>query len=90
MRLPLHALFLVVLASFSPLVSFGAELGDNKKKGLIEQIAWSPDAKWILTAGGDHHGLIAVYDAESGGRLHQDFSNIYTASHRRVARWTIV
>ncbi len=80
------------------------ELEDNKKKGLIEQIAWSPDAKWILTAGGDHNGFITIYDAESGELLHQDrqdghihalaynqdFSNIYTASHRRVARWTIV
>ncbi len=28
MRLPLHALFLVVLASFSPLASIGAELGE--------------------------------------------------------------
>ena len=80
------------------------ELEDNKKKGLVEQIAWSPDGKWILTAGGDNNGFVTVYDAESGdlllqdgqdGHIHaiahdEDFSNIYTASHQCVTRWTMV
>lgn len=79
------------------------ELEDNTRKGLIEQIAWSPDGKWILTAGGDNNGFVTVYDAESGELAHQDgqdghihaiahnedFSNIYAASHQRVTRWTI-
>ncbi len=80
------------------------ELEDNKKKGLIEQIVWSPDGKWILTVGGDNNGFVTVYDAESGELLHQDgqdghihaiaynedFTNIYAASHQRVTRWTMV
>lgn len=79
------------------------ELEDNKKKGLIEQIVWSPDAKWILTAGGDNNGFVTVYNTDSGELLHQDgqdghihaiahnedFSSIYAASHHRVTRWTM-
>ncbi|TWU06294.1 WD40 repeat domain-containing protein [Stieleria varia] len=79
------------------------EREDNKKKGLIEQIVWSPDGKWILTAGGDNNGFVTIYDAESGELSHQDgqdghihavafdhdFSNFYAASHHRVTRWTI-
>ncbi len=79
------------------------EVEDNKKKGLIEQIVWSPDGKWILTAGGDHNGFLTIYITESGALLHQDsqsghihaishdadFANIYVAAHERVARWTM-
>ncbi len=79
------------------------EIEDNKKKGLIEQIVWSPDGKWILTAGGDHNGFLTIYDSNNGELLHQDahtghvhglaydadFGNIYVAAHERVARWTM-
>ncbi len=79
------------------------ELEDKKKKGLIEQIVWSPNEKWILTAGGDNSGFITIYDAESGELLHQDsqnahihalahddqFQNIYVASHEKLTRWTM-
>ena len=79
------------------------ELEDTKKKGLIEQIIWSPDGKWILTAGGDNNGFVTIYHADSGELLHQDgqnghihaiahdgdFANIYAASHQRIARWTM-
>ena len=41
------------------------EIEDNKKKGLIEQIIWSPNKEWILTAGGDHNGFL-TYDVETG------------------------
>jgi len=79
------------------------ELEDNKKKGLIEQIVWSPDGKWILTAGGDNNGFVTVHDADSGVLAHQDgqdghihamthdqeFSNFHAASHQRITRWSM-
>ena len=79
------------------------ELEDNNKKGLIEQIVWSPDQSWILTAGGDNDGFLTIYNAKSGELIHQDgqsghihglahdkdFTNIYVASHERVTRWTM-
>ena len=80
------------------------ELEDKNKKGLIEQIAWSPDQQWIMTAGGDNNGFITIYDAKSGELLHQEgqnghihglacdasFAHIYAAAHERVSRWTMV
>lgn len=79
------------------------EVEDNQKKGLIEQIIWAPDGKWILTAGGDHNGFLTIYDAETGKIRHQDgqsghihavshddaFASIYVAAHERVTRWTM-
>lgn len=79
------------------------ELEDKNKKGLIEQIAWSPDQNWIVTAGGDHNGFITVYNALTGELGHQEsqnghihglayddsFSNFYIAAHERIARWTL-
>ena len=80
------------------------EIEDNKKKGLIEQIAWSPDDQWILTAGGDHKGFLTIYDSESGkvllqadegDHIHQlcydpTFEHIFVAGHKRLSRWAIV
>ena len=79
------------------------ELEDNKKKGLVEQIVWSPDENWIMTVGGDHNGFLTIYNADSGELIHQDgqnghihevaydqnFTNIYAASHERLTRWTM-
>ena len=79
------------------------EIEDNKKKGLIEQIIWSPNKEWILTAGGDHNGFLTFYDVETGDLVHQDgqsghiheisvgpdFGELFIAAHERVARWTM-
>ena len=79
------------------------ELEDKNKKGLIEQILWSPDQKWIVTAGGDNNGFITIYDGKSGELQHQesqsghihglasdeDFANLFVAAHERIARWTL-
>lgn len=79
------------------------ELEDKNKKGLIEQIVWSPDQQFIVTAGGDSNGFITIYDAKSGALVHQEgqnghihglacdesFANLYAASHERVTRWTL-
>ena len=80
------------------------ELEDNKKKGLIEQIVWSPGKEWILTAGGDNNGFLTFYDADSGELLHQDsqnghihevsagpnFQQIFVAAHEKLTRWTML
>ena len=79
------------------------ELEDKSKKGLIEQIVWSQDQQWIMTAGGDNNGFITIYDATSGELLHQEGQNghihglacdescstIYAAAHERITRWTL-
>ena len=79
------------------------ELEDNKKKGLIEQIIWSPEKEWILTAGGDNNGFLTFYNAETGDLLHQDgqnghihalsvgpkFDEFFVAAHERLTRWTM-
>lgn len=79
------------------------EIEDNKKKGLIEQIIWSPDQEWILTAGGDNNGFLTFYKAESGELLHQDgqnghihevsvspnFNELVVAAHERLTKWTM-
>jgi WD40 repeat protein len=78
------------------------EIEDEKKKGLIEQIAWSAD--WIMTAGGAHNGFISVYDSKTGEQLntadhsghghafvHDDqFEIVFVAAHQRVSRWSYV
>lgn len=79
------------------------EIEDNKKKGLIEHIAFSPDDQWIMTSGGDNNGFITTYETETGKLLHQDdhsghvhamchdasLANIVIAAHQKVSRWTI-
>ena len=79
------------------------ELEDDKRKGLVEQIAWSPDGGMILCAGGDHNGFLKFYDMASGELLHQDgndghihgfvmdeaWETIYVACHHRVEKWSI-
>ncbi len=79
------------------------ELEDKNKKGLIEQIIWSPDQQWIVTAGGDSNGFITIYDAKSGAIVHQEgqgghihglacdqsLTNLFAASHERISHWTL-
>jgi WD40 repeat protein len=79
------------------------EIEDTKKKGLVEQIVWSPGNDWILTAGGDHNMFLTFHDATSGERIHQDgngghahglvhnedFSKIFVAGHQRVSCWSL-
>ena len=76
---------------------------DEKQKGLIEQIAWAPDASWLLTAGGDHKGFVTFYDSGTGEKLHQDGTSghihgfvlhrdegaLTAAGHEHVTQWTL-
>jgi len=80
------------------------ELEDTKKKGLIEQIVWSPAEDWILTAGGDNNGFLTFYDSATGDLLHQEgqnghiheisvgpeFQQMYVAAHEKLTRWTLL
>ncbi len=79
------------------------ELEDKNKKGLIEQIAWSPDQQFIVTSGGDNNGFITIYNSKSGefmaqesqnGHIHglvgdDSFGNFYVAAHENISCWTI-
>ncbi|MFG0336127.1 MAG: WD40 repeat domain-containing protein [Maioricimonas sp. JB049] len=79
------------------------EIEDDKKKGLIEQIAWHPSGDWLLCAGGDHKGFLTLYDTQSGELITQEASDghvhgliadpelqeVLTAGHHRVERWTL-
>lgn len=79
------------------------EIEDKNKKGLIEQIHWSADQQWLLTAGGDNNGFITIYDSKSGEILHSEaqnghihgiacdetLSNIFAAAHERISRWSL-
>ncbi|REJ93766.1 MAG: hypothetical protein DWQ34_09990 [Planctomycetota bacterium] len=79
------------------------ELENEERKGLVEQIVWSPDGSWILCGGGDHKGFLKFYDMTTGDLIHQDggdghvhgfvldedWTTIFTACHQRIERWTI-
>ena len=79
------------------------ELSDGKRKGLVEQIVYSPDGKWFLTAGGDHKGFITIYDAKTGKLIHSDaakdhvhavafnadFTELYASHHSAVSHWRL-
>ncbi len=76
---------------------------DNDHKGLIEQIAWASDERWIVTAGGDHKGFVTFHDAETGERLHQegtsshihgfvfdrDAGTLAACGHQHWAQWNL-
>ena len=75
---------------------------DAKHKGLVEQLRWSPDGKFIVSAGGDHKGFIAFHETETGKQvhvvehsghihgLHVNFQTdtMFTAAHQRLAKWS--
>lgn len=79
------------------------ELEDETRKGLVEQIVWTPEGDQLLTAGGDHKGFLTFYDTASGDRIHQDgndghihglvvdetFCTLYVAAHQRIEKWSL-
>lgn len=72
-------------------------------KGLVEQVAFGPDGKWLLAAGGDHSGFLAFLDLASGKGLNDqkfgnhvhafvtndDWSQIAVAAHGRWGLFAI-
>jgi WD40 repeat protein len=74
-----------------------AEFGDNKFKGLVNQLRWAPDGSWLLGAGGAGEGFLCFYDVankkvlktEKAGHVHDlwvnaDATEIVAASHNKV------
>ncbi len=80
-----------------------AELSDMQLKGLVEQLWFSPDGRWLVTAGGDHSGFITVYDLSTNKiarqeKAHQHLhgliidesaSRMTTAHHGRIVQWQL-
>ena len=79
------------------------ELADNQMKGLVEQLVFSADNRWLLTAGGDHSGFLTVYDLSTKKiakqeKAHQHLHGVtsnssgerwFTAHHGRVVMWSV-
>ena len=77
--------------------------GDDKHKGLVEQIIFHPSGKWLMAVGGDHGGWIQFMDVAKKETLKQvkapmhvhqvavssDFKMIYGAGHKKLAVWTM-
>lgn len=78
-----------------------AELTDATLKGLVEQLWFSADGRWLATAGGDHGGFLTMYDLSTKKiakqeKAHQHLHAVvrnpaddrfYTAHHGRVVQW---
>ena len=79
------------------------EIEDNKKQGLIEQIAWQQEGQWVLAAGGANNGFLSVFNAADGKLIHQvdhpghihaihcnsHFESIHIAAHANLTHWTM-
>ncbi|MEC9093675.1 MAG: hypothetical protein VX438_13260 [Planctomycetota bacterium] len=78
--------------------------GDDKHKGLVEQILFHPSGKWLMAVGGDHGGWVQFMDIEKKETVKQvkapmhvhqvavgpDFRMIYGAGHNKICVWTMV
>lgn len=76
---------------------------DGKHKGLIEQMAWSRDGKWLALAGGATAGFVAFFDAASGKIAFQDAApmhvhglamaeddaTLYASGHGKLVVWSL-
>jgi WD40 repeat protein len=77
------------------------EISNDKYKGLVEQLEFSRDGKWLFAAGGDHGGFVTFYDVDSGEEIRaekapmhvheaefsEDYSRLYTVGHGKIAVW---
>lgn len=75
------------------------EISDTKFKGLVEQIAFSRDQRWLVCSGGDNGGFVSFYDTQTAKVLHQDKApmhvhrfvlnaaqdTLYAAGHEQIA-----
>ena len=88
---------------------FEAESGQSQHvfsgdaKGLVEQVLFHPEGKWLLAVGGDNGGLIQAYDlAEKkvtrsdkapmhihAAALNDDATRLFAAGHGKIAVWEI-
>ena len=77
--------------------------GDDKFKGLVEQIVFHPSGRWLIAVGGKDKGWIQFLDLEKKETLRQenvpmhvhqisvtdDFSTIYAAGHGKLVVWSL-
>ena len=80
------------------------EFSGDTHKGLVEQIRFAPDGRWLLAIGGDNGGFIQFYDLEKGKILWQDKApmhvhdvwldheqrQVVAVGHQRIAVWKTV
>ncbi|HSG72270.1 MAG TPA: hypothetical protein VLA12_17775 [Planctomycetaceae bacterium] len=79
------------------------EISNDKFKGLVQQLVFSPDGNWLFATGGDNGGFVAFYDTASGkdikaeaAPMHvhaagfsEDFRTLYTVGHGKIALWEL-
>jgi WD40 repeat protein len=75
----------------------------EEAKGLVEQLIFHPEGKWLVGLGGDNGGLIQFYDlAEKkvvksdkapmhvhAAALSEDGKQLFAAGHSKIAAWEI-
>ena len=79
------------------------EIENDNFKGLVEQLQFSPDGKWLVAAGGDHGGFVSIYSMETGKEVKtekapmhihamsfsENFRTLYTVGHGKIAIWEL-
>ena len=74
---------------------------DGKNKGLIEQLVYAPDGKWLCGAGGAGAGFVAFFDIAAGKIIYQDSApmhihglalnekgdELFAAGHNKMVAW---
>jgi WD40 repeat protein len=75
----------------------------GEAKGLVEQLLFHPEGKWLLAVGGDNGGLIQAYDVGEkkvthsdkapmhihAAALNEDATRLFAAGHGKIAVWEI-
>ena len=76
---------------------------EGDAKGLVEQLVFHPEGKWLLGCGGDNGGFVQFYDlAEKkvfksdkapmhihAATLNEDATQLFAAGHGKLAAWEI-
>lgn len=79
------------------------KLEHDQQKGLVEQLWFYPDGKWLLGAGGADKGFMLFMDVASGKFVHDQAApmhihaiepnwqanTIYTVGHRSIVIWKV-
>lgn len=75
----------------------------EKRKGLVESLAWHHEAKWLLAAGGDNGGFLLFLDLATGkfmreedakvhlhaALLNETSDTIYAVGHNSLVHWEL-